>query len=114
MGLLLLAALASGQERELPEISPRWIAAGVTSVVFCSDQDDPATGTIRLELDGDARQYRVRLLPPAGVRNASATVGGRAVAPAAESMRDSRYVVLDKVAGLRPVILARNEPPDRK
>ena len=60
-------------------------------------RQDEAKRTITLRLDGDAARYTVRLMVP----NASvqALVDGKETASRVEQLRNTRYVVLDAVAG---------------
>ena len=96
---------------ESAEISPRWIAAGIDQAdatvaygpngkrVRYSYKLDRVARTIRIEVSGDAKLYRIRLLLPEGAGPASARVGGASVMPVIETIRTSRYAVLDKVPG---------------
>ena len=101
---------------ETAEVSPRWLAAGIDDVdavvaygpngkrVRYVYNADRAAGNIRLELEGDAKQYRIRFLLPKKVNNASAKVGDQTVPVEMETIRASQYAVLDKVTGGHVVV----------
>ena len=70
---------------------------------------DRVARTIRIEVSGDAKLYRIRLLLPENAGPASARVGSASVVPATETIRTSRYAVLEKVPGGRALIELRYE-----
>ena len=106
---------------ESAEISPRWMAAGIDQadatvaygpngkLVRYSYKLDRVARTIRIEVSGDAKLYRIRLLLPEDAGPASARVGGASVVPAIETIRTSRYAVLERVPGERALIELRYE-----
>lgn len=107
----LAGVVDRGSLFESVEISPRWMAAGIDQAdvtvaygptgkqVRYSYKLDKAARTIRIQANGDAKLYRIRLLLPEDAGSASAQAGGASVEPAIETIRNSRYAVLERVPG---------------
>jgi hypothetical protein len=106
---------------ESVEISPRWLAAGIdeadVTVAYGPSRKqvryrykiDRAARRIRIDVSGDTRRYRLRLLLPESAAVASASVGDAAVEPVIETIRSSRYAVVDGVLRGTAVIGLRYE-----
>ncbi|MEO8657395.1 MAG: hypothetical protein ABI693_02950 [Bryobacteraceae bacterium] len=106
---------------ESVEISPRWLAAGIdeadVTVAYGPSRKqvryrykiDRAARGIRIDLSGDTKRYRLRLLLPENAAVASARVGDAAVEPVIETIRSSRYAVVDGALAGTAVIGLRYE-----
>ena len=119
----LAGVVDRGSLFESAEISPRWPAAGIdqadTTVAYgpngkgvrYSYKLDRAAHTIRMDVSGAAKAYRIRLLLPEEAGTATAGVNGKSVTSEIETVRKSRYVVLDKVPGGSALIEVRYQAP---